>query len=782
MFPQPTTPPKTQHKTPPSSKTEKRKKLPRATTDHDSDDCAPRERKKPKVSPRKPNISPKSKNSAQKTATANKSPSRDVDIQKDIAHRAVVEQESSQHGQANSTSSQPTNAPSSTAKHSIDSPSRASNLLKKSREQASAIDAPPALPYVISPNATRRSPAEYSEKARYSESRDIPTIDDSGAKTSKQSNSAQYRRPKSPSAALMKPAENVTPAKQSRVAHNLTDSSCSLQTTSRPSGRIDHYEYAPLLHDDRMLECERRFEAMSDSVKTRLDISYERSKQFLIYLQQRPSASFEGLEREFRNWSSRAVDSMSAHTLESIESRRDDAAPMTDEDLEEYLEDCLRNGPGRENTTQISTSSRPLTVPGQLPWYSSLNTGDRTPAPKSAQAEDDESMATPTRSNTKQIGITDPMTQPEVNSVAMHSAPAGHSPPDELELREIQDMIAATAASLASHAESTVLARSSADIPLPALNQQRRSSSRLLNDEKASPAAQADYESVTQEASAPAAGGDHSGHAPLTQPPKVMGDSAEAETLNLTPTSLEPKTTGEERPTPSRESANDPNLPETGTMTSLSSQPNQNTGNQATTTNANNHESPAIRNPTTSPPSERQDTQIYLTPSTESQINTSTLTQAETLAFPPLPSQKSTAPPSSTTTTTTSTPPTIHLRFTLIKSRHPRLHKLRWSDGSLSAHTATSLFAEIARITSRPQISHIAFKLTTSSVENEIVLRAGDEDEYRAMREEFTRDIKSDVRATGNRNFWVEVEPDPEEGAGAGGVVGGIDDDLDICI
>lgn len=167
---------------------------------------------------------------------------------------------------------------------------------------------------------------------------------------------------------------------------------------------------------------------------------------------------------------------------------------------------------------------------------------------------------------------------------------------------------------------------------------------------------------------------------------------------------------------------------------------------------------PTIDEPTPLPPKSNQGFQQRTKdheptkpePPTEQQPNSTPLHPSEPQATqapasPPLPERKP-----------------IRTRFTIIKARHPRLQTLRWSNGTLSTHSVTSLFTTISHLTSRPRISRIAFKLITSSADCEDEIMAGDEEEFEAMKDYFRAQIRRDAVRNGSWDFVVEVEPDPE--------------------
>jgi len=140
---------------------------------------------------------------------------------------------------------------------------------------------------------------------------------------------------------------------------------------------------------------------------------------------------------------------------------------------------------------------------------------------------------------------------------------------------------------------------------------------------------------------------------------------------------------------------------------------------------------------------------------------------------PALPAQKTTSSPSPHSAYEQAKPPRLaakpHVRYTIIKSRIPRLSKQRWHEGALVGKTVASLFDEIAELTRRPSIDRMNFKLTTSQSDSEYLIRRGEEDILEEMRNEFMQDMKADMINTGNTDFGIWLEPDPRDSnAGAG--------------
>ena len=102
-------------------------------------------------------------------------------------------------------------------------------------------------------------------------------------------------------------------------------------------------------------------------------------------------------------------------------------------------------------------------------------------------------------------------------------------------------------------------------------------------------------------------------------------------------------------------------------------------------------------------------------------------------------------------------------RYTIIKSRYPRLRKLQWSNSSLKSHSVYSIFSEISRLGFRPNISCIGFNLILSTHDEEYRINAGDEAGFRRMQDDFMKRMIKDVSVNPNADLVVEIEPDPVE-------------------
>ena len=117
--------------------------------------------------------------------------------------------------------------------------------------------------------------------------------------------------------------------------------------------------------------------------------------------------------------------------------------------------------------------------------------------------------------------------------------------------------------------------------------------------------------------------------------------------------------------------------------------------------------------------------------------------------------------PSLPTSNQTPARPSIQVRYTIIKSREPKVSKLYWDNGALQNKTVAMLFAEISTLVGRTSIERIGFQLIASASEFEYVITRGDENVFADMCDAFSKDIKADRKATGNTQFEIWVEPDP---------------------
>ena len=125
----------------------------------------------------------------------------------------------------------------------------------------------------------------------------------------------------------------------------------------------------------------------------------------------------------------------------------------------------------------------------------------------------------------------------------------------------------------------------------------------------------------------------------------------------------------------------------------------------------------------------------------------------------PIPSAKATL----STLNRPAAKPSIQVRFSIIKSRTPKLSKRYWENGALHNKTVDTLFAEISTLVGRRGIERISFQLKAEGSESEYVVARGDETTFADMRVAFSEEIKADKRATGNTRFEIWVEPDPVE-------------------
>ena len=120
--------------------------------------------------------------------------------------------------------------------------------------------------------------------------------------------------------------------------------------------------------------------------------------------------------------------------------------------------------------------------------------------------------------------------------------------------------------------------------------------------------------------------------------------------------------------------------------------------------------------------------------------------------------------------------PPPEIRYSIIASRIPRFVKRHWPIVSLSEKTVRTLFEEVSRFTSKPDIQRIVFKLNMSQADSEYTVQKDDHRAFAAMKDEFAEDITADWEKNGTAKFSIWLEPDPaEEGiqmdSGASGVL-----------
>ena len=105
----------------------------------------------------------------------------------------------------------------------------------------------------------------------------------------------------------------------------------------------------------------------------------------------------------------------------------------------------------------------------------------------------------------------------------------------------------------------------------------------------------------------------------------------------------------------------------------------------------------------------------------------------------------------------------IDIRYSIIASRVPRLVKRNWPIRSLSGKTVRTLFEEVAKFTSKPNIQRIVFTLNLSQADSEYTIQKDDQRTFEAMKDDFADDIMADWRENGITKFSIWLEPDPME-------------------
>ena len=105
----------------------------------------------------------------------------------------------------------------------------------------------------------------------------------------------------------------------------------------------------------------------------------------------------------------------------------------------------------------------------------------------------------------------------------------------------------------------------------------------------------------------------------------------------------------------------------------------------------------------------------------------------------------------------------IEIRYSIIASRSPRLVKRNWPIRSLSGKTVKTLFEEISKFASKPDIQRIVFKLNLSQADSEYTIQKDDQRTFEAMKDDFADDIMADWKGNGTTKFSIWLEPDPME-------------------
>ena len=105
----------------------------------------------------------------------------------------------------------------------------------------------------------------------------------------------------------------------------------------------------------------------------------------------------------------------------------------------------------------------------------------------------------------------------------------------------------------------------------------------------------------------------------------------------------------------------------------------------------------------------------------------------------------------------------IEIRYSIIASRSPRLVKRHWPIQSLSEKTVRTLFVEVSKFTSKPDIQRIVFKLNLSQADSEYTVQKDDQRTFEAMKDDFADDIMADWKGNGTTKFSIWLEPDPTE-------------------
>ena len=106
--------------------------------------------------------------------------------------------------------------------------------------------------------------------------------------------------------------------------------------------------------------------------------------------------------------------------------------------------------------------------------------------------------------------------------------------------------------------------------------------------------------------------------------------------------------------------------------------------------------------------------------------------------------------------------PRVLTKFVIIKTRQPFLRTREWEITSMAGRTAESVFEDISKIIQR-EFQLLAIRLRTSALEAEVVIKRGEEDRFAQLQREFGTEIRKDLKKTKNRNFRIELEPEPEE-------------------
>ena len=105
----------------------------------------------------------------------------------------------------------------------------------------------------------------------------------------------------------------------------------------------------------------------------------------------------------------------------------------------------------------------------------------------------------------------------------------------------------------------------------------------------------------------------------------------------------------------------------------------------------------------------------------------------------------------------------IDIRYSIIASRVPRLVKRNWPIRSLSGKTVRTLFEEVSKFTSKPDIQRIVFTLNLSQADSEYTIQKDDQRTFEAMKDGFADDIMADWKENGITKFSIWLEPDPTE-------------------
>lgn len=106
--------------------------------------------------------------------------------------------------------------------------------------------------------------------------------------------------------------------------------------------------------------------------------------------------------------------------------------------------------------------------------------------------------------------------------------------------------------------------------------------------------------------------------------------------------------------------------------------------------------------------------------------------------------------------------PRAFTKFVIIKTRHPFLRTREWEITSMAGRTAESVFEDVGKIVQR-EFQLLTFRLRTSELESEVVIKRGEEDRFAQLQRDFGTEIRMDLKKTKNRNFRIELEPEPEE-------------------